>query len=573
MLKRFERSRLGLLAILVIGVLSALVGCTCSKQMKPPPPVIRPAGSVAQSVVGNEYNKRSAIGTNLNGVVDWSTEYPFIDVFKTSRSWFSAADGKWGDDRKLDLDEDGWVKSLKPGQFARAIALWEIDQFPAGRYIVLYDGEGEIVYDESTASNRIVPEESRPGRHVVDIDPVRGGQGLSIVLRKTNPQNPIRNIRVLMPGGVCTDDEARFCDANNPCGDGSTCESFENNYDRVIFNPEFVQKMRPFSVLRFMDWMATNDSEQSEWADRPKVSDARWSEKGVPVEIMVALVNQLKTEPWFTIPHKATDEYIENFAKVVRDKLDPKIRAWVEYSNEVWNNQFGQNPYVAQACAAGQGEGSTYNGSHFCYAERAVDIFHAWDTVFGADSKRVVRVLGSQTVSAWASERILLHRDAHKYADVLAIAPYFGATAKPENQAELSAMTPDQLLDKTRDIYLKETLRLIPEQVAIAKKYGLELVAYEGGPAYDAYFGSENDDKINKLFDEVNRHPRMGELYIELLRAWKAAGAQTFVNFNSCGRYSKWGRWGLLEYIAQPAADSPKYSSVLKFISDNPRWW
>ena len=135
-------------------------------------------------------------------------------------------------------------------------------------------------------------------------------------------------------------------------------------------------------------------------------------------------------------------------------------------------------------------------------------------------------------------------------------------------QAELVAMTPDQLLDKTRDVYLKETLRFIPEQVAIAKKYGLELVAYEGGPAYDAYFGSENDDKINKLFDEVNRHPRMGELYIEMLKAWKAAGAQTFVNFNSCGRYSKWGRWGLLEYIAQPAADSPKYSSVLKFISD-----
>ena len=106
-----------------------------------------------------------------------------------------------------------------------------------------------------------------------------------------------------------------------------------------------------------------------------------------------------------------------------------------------------------------------------------------------------------------------------------------------------------------------------PEQVAIAKQYGLELVAYEGGPAYDAYFGSENDDRINKLFDASEPAPRMGKLYIELLNAWKAAGGKAFVNFNSCGRFSKWGRWGLLEYIAQQERQAAKYDSVLTFIS------
>ena len=61
--------------------------------------------------------------------------------------------------------------------------------------------------------------------------------------------------------------------------------------------------MRPFSSCGY-GLMATNDSEQSAWKDRPKVSDARWSGKGVPLEIMVELANRLKTEPWFTLPHK-----------------------------------------------------------------------------------------------------------------------------------------------------------------------------------------------------------------------------------------------------------------------------
>ena len=549
-----------------------LVGCTCTAKTTPPP-ITRAAGQVAQAVIGNEHNKRSAIGINLSSVVDWSTEHAFVDVFKTSRQWFSSAEGKWGDDRPLDIDEHGWVRSLKPGQWARTLALWEIDHYPAGKYVVLYDGKGELYYDRGPASNRFVEEESKPGRHIVDIDPARGNQGLALIIKKTDPSDPIRNIRVIMPGGVCSDDALRYCDDSTPCEGTATCQSFEQHHERVLFNPRFLKRITKFSVVRFMDWMATNDSQQSKWGDRPKVTDAQWSIKGVPLEIMIALAHRLQAEPWFTLPHLADDDYVNRFAATVRDKLDPKSRVWVEFSNEIWNDQFEQSRHVAKACAAGRREDSNYNGSHLCYAERAIQVFHVWNTVFGDQSKRVVRVLGSHAASAWASERILSHLDAHKHADALAIAPYFGSTATPENETELLAMDTAALINKTRQVHLKETIGFINEQAALSKKFGIDLVAYEGGPAYDAVFGSENNDRINALFDAVSRDPKLAPLYVELLNAWKKSGAKTFVHFSSCGRYTKWGRWGLLEYITQPRDTAPKYDALLRFIDDNPRWW
>ncbi|MGB5194913.1 MAG: hypothetical protein WBN70_18150, partial [Polyangiales bacterium] len=59
----------------------------------------------------------------MAGVVDYSTDMPFVDLFKSSRPWISGSDEKWDDGRPLDLDEYGWVRSLKPGQVARTLML------------------------------------------------------------------------------------------------------------------------------------------------------------------------------------------------------------------------------------------------------------------------------------------------------------------------------------------------------------------------------------------------------------------------------------------------------------------
>ena len=149
------------------------------------------------------------------------------------------------------------------------------------------------------------------------------------------------------------------------------------------FNPEFLRRLAPFSTLRFMDWGAVNHSPLVRWADRPQPGDAVYtSDRGVPVERMIDLANVLQADPWFCIPHQADDDYVRQFATLVKARLDPRRVASIEYSNEVWNGAFGQARYaVAQARALGlptpAGLGSIW------YAERTRQIVAIVDAVFG----------------------------------------------------------------------------------------------------------------------------------------------------------------------------------------------
>lgn len=121
------------------------------------------------------------------------------------------------------------------------------------------------------------------------------------------------------------------------------------------FLPEFLDFCRPFHWLRFMSRGATNNSIEEEWATRKIATfytqvgasgdpDAIYSPApnaferiysgGVAIEIMIQISNELKINPWFCIPHRATDDYIVQFAKLVKARLDPSLKVYIEHSNE-----------------------------------------------------------------------------------------------------------------------------------------------------------------------------------------------------------------------------------------------
>ena len=136
---------------------------------------------------------QSRLGMNLSGIVDWNTEHPFVDVFRLSRQWISQKQGQsWGKGPQLDLDEHGWIRKLGPDCFAETPILTG-GHAPAGDYVCLFNGEGQI---EFGANSKVV--ERAAGRLVVTIEGRKAGTFLSI--RQTNPQNPVRNIRLIMPG-------------------------------------------------------------------------------------------------------------------------------------------------------------------------------------------------------------------------------------------------------------------------------------------------------------------------------------------------------------------------------------
>ncbi len=501
------------------------------------------AGSCV-TCAGAATNDDSALGINLAGVTYWSSEIVFVDLFKHSQTFKSQAPGKsYGQGGPLDLTEDGWVRSLAPGgQFADSIVLSKPKLgYPEGIYTCLYDGAGKVSFGHGVESA-----EERPGE--VRIRVTAELNLLSLRVTETDPSNPVRNIRVILPG-------------------------FEDTYDTQPFHPAFLQRWQRFSTLRFMDFQRTNNSKQTDWADRATPAfQTQGTDAGVALEYLIQLANTLDADPWFCLPHLATDDYVRRFAEMVKARLNPDRTIYIEYSNECWNGIFAQARYCREKGKELALSDNDYQAQLRYYSKRAVEIFGIWEEVFG-NTERLVRVLASQSANPWTSEQVMDFENAYQHADALGIAPYFGnALGDPKRQDEVAAMTVDQVLDRCAESIAKGN-ETIAQQAQLAKQRGLRLVAYEGGQHLVGHGGAENNEKLMELFHAANRHPRMRELYLDYLAGWKRNGGTLMAIFSSMGTYSKWGSWGLLEYHGQPPAEAPKYQAVLEFLEANPRWW
>ena len=477
------------------------------------------------------------LGINLAAIKNYATELPFVDLFRMAGGWVSQRKkGKWGDGPTLELDEHGWVKRLEPDCIAITIVCGiKGNHYPSGDYSVLYDGEGELVFRNAATNKDIVSKTT--GKIVVKVN---ANKPFHIEIVNTNPQDYIRNIRVIMPG-------FEFVYASNP------------------WHPQFIKRWSGIACIRLMDFMMTNNSTQVIWDDRPKLTDASFTKKGIPIELMLDLANRLEADPWFCMPHLADDAYIKQFAQMVKANLKPNLRAWIEYSNEVWNNGFKQTKYANQM---GQGlsfMGQSSNATAHYYAYRSMQIFDIWQAVYGANTS-YVRVLASQAANTHLAETILSFKNAAKQADVLAIAPYVSVNITPRNKGalavnEVATWNLDKLFEHIFAVAMPKSQQWMQQNKKVADRYGLKLVAYESGQHLVGALGTENNDAITKLFTEANADPRMGEIYSQNLNAWAQAGGDLICSYYSVGKWSKWGSWGLLQYYDD--VPTAKFKAVL----------
>jgi len=496
-----------------------------------------PKGSPAQEAAKNLQGV-PRLGMNLSGPADWNTELPFVDVFRMSRPWISQQKGQpWGKGPPLDLDEFGWVKALQPDCWAETLVC-TIDggHYPSGRYTVLYEGEGEL---EAWGAGKIAARQ--PGRLTLEIDSSKGACFLRLM--KTNPTNYLRNIRVIMPG-------------------------FEDFFEQNPFHPVFLERWRGVACLRFMDWMETNNSKVVRWSDRPTPKHATFSERGVPLEWMIDLCNRLKADAWFCMPHQADDDYVRHFARMVKGKLDPSLKIYVEYSNEVWNGIFSQHRWAGDRGRELGFAEKPWEAAWRYTAYRSVQIFGIWEEELGGRD-RLVRVLATQAANPFVSEQICSFQEAYRHADALGVAPYISlnvpASGEKLTATEVATWSLDRLLDHVESHSLPLAIEWIQRQKAVADRYGLKLVAYEAGQHLVGVGGGENNEKMTALFHAANRHPRMGTIYERYLQAWEENGGELLCHFSSVGRWSKWGSWGLLEYYDELPEKSPKFLTVMRW--------
>lgn len=547
---------------------------------------------------------RAIMGQNLANATYYSGNWPFVDAMKGAEPFASGTTGEWRDGRPLDTDPQGWVRALAPDQLARSFVLGKGTRdatypIPAGEYVVLYEGEGELRYGA-------VPVVSRaPGRDVLQLS---ADQELILEIAQVNPANHLRNIRVLMPGGSCDADPFTACDPTQPCASG-TCRPFEETYAEQPFHPEFLAEQRPFGVVRFMDWMRVNRlvhledgvGEQLpvvEWDEYTQREDAFWGP--VPVSVIVQLANTLKADPWINIPHSASDAFVREVAKVVKEELDPSLRVYVEYSNEVWNLIFDQTHWAgAEGCrrlsSNPEAECRRPGDETLCqsrpgwdevastcmeymnryYGRRTGEVMNLFERELGG-ADRLVRVLGTQmNTIGWRALPQLddLWNGSEPLSakiDAIAIAPYFAGGMKPQsadeaflrNDVEVNgwpAGTFRMLTGEPGDPHVLNWVQRDVEALAARPDLGhIELITYEGGQHLD----SLDAEEVARYY-AYNRDPRMKEVFLQLFDFWhQMSGGALFVHYKSGGS----NIWGVKSYQGQPREQAPKYDAILTHI-------
>lgn len=515
------------------------------------------------------FNSYSALGTNTNEIMEDDSSVPFIDLFKMSLPFREASPLTKGN---VQYDRYGWPTRIAPdGQVGtRFVSKLPAGTIPQGYYTVLYEGQGKLEYGNDA---KLV--EHTEGRDIIMLEPGADKElNATLFIKSTNPDNYLRNVRILPQGGICASNPfQRVAGASQCKGDYL---SFEQNSSKIIFNPDYLTYMRDFRVIRFMNMSGITRNPVYAWEDRASIDQQTWGGaegiRGAPMEVMVELANRLHADPWFSMPHAASDDFIRRFAEYVKANLDPTLKVYVEYTNEAWNGIFNQHAYVKQQGLRLGLDTDPNQAAYKYYSKRSVEIFRIWEQVYGGN-EQLVRVLAGLVGSTPMTRTILSYQGAYRYADAYAVAPYVYGDYTALRQARTVNDVFRIMTDAKYPHALPNELKAIRNQADMARSFGVDLIAYEGGQHLVDWTTKTDDQAPNNLFYQANRHPQMGAIYRQLLQGWKDAGGKLFVHYTSPRIYRKFGSFGAKEYITQPDAQAPKHQALLSFVRTQRCWW
>lgn len=463
----------------------------------------------------------TTIGINLFTLHWYNRQQAFANMIAQSE-WFQSRGEGWSPMPAGQLDALGWVKQLEPGQSATRLLVMPAAPFRPVEVRCTFLGTGQLEADG-------VVEVTGRGPHSLDLRLSPTGQENEmawIELTRTDPRDPVRDI---------------------DCRKAGTPAS-------VRFDPEFVNFVSGFGVLRFMDWQRTNDNLRLTWSQRalPQTS-SQSGPAGASVEDMVDLANTVHADAWFALPFHADEAYVRSFAQLVHQRLDPGSRVYVELGNEVWNDMFDATKDAErEGLARGLGDGNATRAAMERYAERVTETMRIWTQVFADRPGALVRVAATQNANAGLARMILGFRDTADWVDALATAPYVWMDMDAYHAGDTDRVF------AAMPAAIEKSLDMAGEQREIAAQYGKRYITYEAGQHL------VTPDLA--LARSVQRDPRMGQAYARYLTEWRDRFGDTMMLYASTAPISEYGSWGLREYGGQPIAEAPKYQAVHRFL-------
>ena len=348
------------------------------------------------------------------------------------------------------------------------------------------------------------------------------------------------------------------------------------------WNPTLITELQQAKMkcLRFMDWNATNNTCVQNWSQRiPKTANHYnsgntipcfvdnyvpgtgiyghnlvWNgttSYGVAYEWQIDLCNRVGADIWINIPITATADFEYQLASLLNSQLNSNLKIYIEFSNEVWSWGQPVGPYSSQQADALGLTGLDLNGA-YCepwwkyYIYGSVRAFEQFESVFGRNSPRLVKVIAGQVSYNWGgynyNHMIVGHLAALANSTInpngttfnaYAMGPYMGGQSMAEQHNSIAV-----------DV---EYMQYAKNSLTGTYGTGISLVCYEAGA--DNY----PDNSLALTYD-----PLQEQAYIDYLNALAPLCNGVINQYCFYG-----GCWGLKNHAGQTAV--PKWSGWLDY--------
>jgi len=288
--------------------------------------------------------------------------------------------------------------------------------------------------------------------------------------------------------------------------------------DTRKIRPEWLALLEHFSTIRFMQYLNSNNHYIDPddkwncptmkfpiyWEDRadpnlPPVLNMR-KNKGGSWESIVEICNETDKDMWINIPVIASDDYIRELAKMLKENVKPTLNINIEIGNEMWNVQ-NQFCCFRQIVDYHCGENwSCHQELPAKFLKNTIDIFAdvwGWDEInnrirailcgqsgYGVVTENIGWSIG--TGIGWMEEN-LGYESVSKYLYAVGATNYVGIPDNPSIQA-----THDEVMRIIREEKFGEFSdearngvhwgNQYEQWLARAGQHGLKIYAYEGGP-------------------------------------------------------------------------------------------
>ncbi|HEX7599737.1 MAG TPA: hypothetical protein VF518_16085, partial [Polyangia bacterium] len=514
------------------------------------------------------------IGINIGSSLDYETNRIFADAMKTSREW---QDPAWKNPITA-LDADGW-----PTQDA-SICVWAGIASMQGTYALSFTGQATLKasWGSVTLTDQIYDSASNLSTAKL-VYSSTDGSGLLLVFTNTKRtaasavNTGVTNVSLMRPKAV----------------GGST------PYTTEVFSTPFTTALSEFTVLRTMDFTATNSNGSVTWTDRTRPTHASqaignptapkggWQGHGGAWEYAILLANQTGKDLWINVPAQATDDFITKLAQLTKygsdgstpytsvqaapvwPGLDARLRLYVEFSNEVWNTagafeQSRQNHTAAMAeVSAGASplnfdkDTNDWNWAWRRTAKRTVDISTIFRSVWSdaAMMSQIRPVLMSQLGYAdgpLLQAMLLMVNYYDNPAHVTAPHPpsYYvyglGGSAyyNPSDETSVNAIFSTMATDFVSGLQ---------GDADWALAFGLKRIAYEGGPSFDKTGDATKDANLASAWTDA----RMTQVLINQHKAWSTNAGDLLVYFTLAGDDYQ---WAFMKDAVSPS--SPKMDGI-----------